>query len=372
MKILICPDKFKGTLNALAVAEAIAKGWRKVRANDQLELLPMSDGGDGFGPVLGWLLGAKVQQVRTMDAAHRPCLAQWWWEPRTQTAILESAQAIGLARLPAGQFHPFDLDTQGVGLLFQAAAKRRPRRYLIGIGGSATNDGGFGLARSFGWQFLTNTGQPIEQWTQLANLATIVPPAKSEWRSQVIVAVDVQNPLLGARGASRIYGPQKGLRPEDIPIAEANLRRLRQVMARQLSRDYSRKPGTGAAGGLGFGLASFLGAKLEPGFDLFARYARLRGRLRSFDLVITGEGAIDKSSTMGKGVGEIARLCRQHRIPCLGIAGRLDHLRLVKGFFTRLYSLVPDMASPEAACQEAALWLVKLSELAAAECNGKS
>lgn len=367
MRILICPDKFKGTLNALPVAEAIAKGWRNVRAEDQLELLPMSDGGDGFGTVLGWLLGAKVQPVKTMDAAHRPCQAQWWWEPQTQTAILESAQAIGLARLPAGQFHPFDLDTQGVGLLFQAALKRRPRRYLIGIGGSATNDGGFGLARSFGWQFLTKTSQPIEQWTQLVDLSTIVPPAKPGWQGEVIVAVDVQNLLLGVRGASRIYGPQKGLRPQDLPLAEANLRRLRQVVARQLSRDYSRQPGAGAAGGLGFGLASFLGAKLEPGFDLFARYARLRRRLRSFDLVITGEGAIDKSSIMGKGVGEIARLCRQHRIPCLGLAGRIDHLGLVKDYFTRLYSLVPCLASPEAACQDPSPWLVKLSEIAAAE-----
>ena len=161
MRILIIPDKFKGTLTAEAAAEAIARGWRKARPQDALDLLPMSDGGDGFGEVISRLLAAKVQTIKTVDAAHRPCLAKWWWEPKTKTAIVESATVIGLAMLPSKQFHPFDLDTFGMAAVLRAAAAKGARRCLIGIGGSATNDAGFGLARGLGWEFLDPDGLHI-------------------------------------------------------------------------------------------------------------------------------------------------------------------------------------------------------------------
>ena len=154
LRVLIIPDKFKGTLTAHAAAAAIARGWRKARALDVLDLLPMSDGGDGFGEVTSALLHAKGYRVKAVDAAHRPCTAKWWWEPGSRTAIIESAAIIGLAMLPPKRFHPFQLDTLGLGAAVRAAARKGARRYLIGIGGSATNDGGFGLARSLGWQFL--------------------------------------------------------------------------------------------------------------------------------------------------------------------------------------------------------------------------
>src|ERR1017187_8626585 len=150
LQVLIMPDKFKGTLTASAAAEAIARGWRKARTGDLLSLLPMSDGGDGFGEVTRALLKARIQRVKTVDAAHRLCVARWWWEPSTRTAIIESAAVIGLAMLPQKRFHPFRLDTLGLGAVVRAAAKRGARRCLMGVGGSATNDGGFGLAREIG------------------------------------------------------------------------------------------------------------------------------------------------------------------------------------------------------------------------------
>src|SRR5436190_22803451 len=137
----------------------MARGWRVSRPKDELELLPMSDGGDGFGEVMSALLGAVPQRVKTCDAAHRPCNARWWWEPRTRTALVETAQVIGLAMLPPGKFHPFDLDTYGVGAVLRATVEKGARRCLVGLGGSATNDGGFGLARSWGWRFLTKEGK---------------------------------------------------------------------------------------------------------------------------------------------------------------------------------------------------------------------
>lgn len=325
MKILVIPDKFKGTLTASEAAEAIARGWRNVRPRDAIELLPMSDGGDGFGETIGALLQVKTQSVRTIDAAHRKCTAKWWWDSRARTAVIESANIIGLAKLPPGQFHAFELDTFGLGAVIRAAADKGANRCIIGIGGSATNDGGFGLARALGWRFWDRAGRPIQRWTELRQLTRISPPVRKRWFKELIVAVDVQNPLLGRRGATRIYGPQKGVRPEDFALAEKCLRRLalvfRQSESRVQVKNAATTPGAGAAGGLGFGLMAFFGARAQPGFHLFAQLANLERHLRAADLVITGEGCVDESTFMGKGVGEVVRFCRQWKVPYIILAG---------------------------------------------------
>ena len=287
MRILIIPDKFKGTLTANAAAEAIARGWRKARPRDAIELFPMSDGGDGFGEMMGNLLHAKIQKVKTVDAAHRRCTAQWWWVPKTKIAVIESANVIGLAKLPPGKFHPFELDTFGLGAVIRAAADKGAKRCIVGIGGSATNDGGFGLARALGWKFWNRNDEAIEKWTELHRLARISAPAR--WREfrELVVAVDVQNRLLGARGATRVYGPQKGLRASELREAEKNLRRLAVVAGQNrfgvpalagtdpFKVELQTIPGAGAAGGLGFGFLAFLDARIEPGFGLFARFRQV-------------------------------------------------------------------------------------------------
>jgi glycerate 2-kinase len=361
LRVLIIPDKFKGTLTARAAAAAIAHGWRRTRADDALALLPMSDGGDGFGEVTRTLLRARSQGVRTVDAAHRPCQARWWWEPRTRTAIIESATVIGLAMLPPKRFHPFQLDTLGLGAVVRAAAKKGARRCLLGIGGSATNDGGFGLARALGWEFRDRSGQSLERWIDLHRLERIRPPRRGRWFHRSIVATDVQNRLLGARGATRVYGPQKGLRPQDFALAERCLGRLARVVRRQFGRDFAREPGAGAAGGLGFGLMAFLGAELDPGFDLFARHAALARCLRAADLVVTGEGAIDRSTLMGKGVGQIARQCRQLNLPCIGLAGVVSASRETRKFFAQTHALT-DLTTGQQARARPAHWLERLAQ----------
>jgi glycerate kinase len=370
VKILISPDKFKGTLTAGAAAGAIARGWRKVRPRDSLELLPMSDGGDGFGEVMANLLHAKVQSVQTVDAAHRKCIAHWWWEPKTKTAIIESARVIGLAKLPPRKFHPFELDTFGLGAVVRAAAAKGARRCMIGIGGSATNDGGFGLAHALGWRFFDRDNNAIERWTDLHKLARIRPPKYRRWFRELIVAVDVQNPLLGARGATRVFGPQKGLRPSELREAERNLRKLSEMAGRfvvppsggqlRLKRGLQTHPGAGAAGGLGFGLMTFLGAEPEPGFNLFASFANLDERLRAADLVITGEGCIDDSTFMGKGVGEIARRCRKINTPCIALSGEIAATAVSKQFFIEAHALA-DLTTVRAAKSNATRWLARLA-----------
>lgn len=361
LKVLISPDKFKGTLTAGQAAEAIARGWSRRRPDDALDLLPMSDGGDGFGEVLSRQLGAQPQRVETVDAAHRPCPSVWWWHAPTRTAIVESARIIGLAMLPRARFHPFDLDTYGLGAVLDAAAEHGARRCQVGIGGSATNDGGFGLARALGWEFLDARGARIPAWTQLRDLDRLQPPARRHLFDELTVAVDVQNPLLGPAGCTRIYGPQKGIQPEDMEPAERCLEQLAVVARHHGRQDLATEPGAGAAGGLGFGLRCFAGARLEPGFALFSRLAGLEDRVKSCQLVITGEGAIDRSTLMGKGVGELARLSRDLEVPCVGLGGVVDETARSSRTFAALHALTPELTTPEAALTEPARWLEELA-----------
>lgn len=359
MRILIAPDKFKGTLTARQAADAIAAGWRKARPADQLTLLPISDGGDGFGLVLGDLLAAKPQTLRTLNAAHQSVRATWWWHPPTRTAIIESANIIGLAMLPKGKFHPFELDTFGLGDAIRAAQQKGAKRILIGIGGSATNDGGCGLARALGWKFLNRVGAEITKWTELTELKSVQRPARFP-KGLIHVAVDVQNPLLGSRGATRIYGPQKGIRPADIAPAEKCLRRLAQVVKRELGLDFAKTPGTGAAGGLGFGLATFADATLASGFDLFAQRAGLDRLLAKTDLIVTAEGSLDHSTLMGKGAGELAQRGQARKIPLLGLAGVVREPEKLRKLFIGVRALTELTSAPDAQ-RRAKYWLTRLA-----------
>lgn len=362
MKVLIIPDKFKGTLRAEAAAEAIAAGWREVRPADSLELVPMSDGGDGFGEITGRLLGAEENRARVLNAAHESVSAPWWWSESSRTAIVESANVIGLAMLPPGRFHPFELDTLGLGqLLRQIGSQHEGCRVIMGIGGSATNDGGFGLARGLGFHFSDGTDNCIDRWPELDRLLHISPPADLA-PFELLIASDVQNPLLGPSGATRIYGPQKGMRVEDFPIAERCLQRLTEVVRNDLGLDCATEPGTGAAGGLGYGLRVFLKGKFEAGFDLFARLAKLKERIDAADLVITGEGAIDVQTEMGKGTGAVANVARSLGKPCIGLAGSL---KVQSSCFSMAHGIVPAFASLEEAKAQPARWLQRVSAEAA-------
>jgi glycerate 2-kinase len=364
LRVLIVPDKFKGTLTARQAAEAIAAGWRGARSKDRLDLLPMSDGGDGFGEVLGSLIGARLQQRRTINAARQPIQAQWWLDPKSRTAIIESAKIIGLALLPLARFHPFELDSFGLAAVLSAACARKPARLLVGAGGSATNDAGFGLARGLGWKFHDQNGCVLDQWWKLHRLARIQPPAQ-RMNLNLIVAVDVKNVLLGARGCSRVFGPQKGLRAQDMDLAENSLRRLANVLKRQLGLDCASVPGAGAAGGLAFGLMAFAGARIESGFDVFASAAGLSERIAACDLVITGEGKIDRQTHMGKGVGRVARLSARLKVPCVALAGSFGPPPQRSRFLAKMGALT-ELTTVENAQRRPAFFLRRLARETAA------
>ena len=364
-RILIVPDKFKGSLTALEAAGAIARGWAAACPGDSLVLLPMSDGGDGFGPVMAEALGLEEQIVRGIDATGKARPTSWWLDSGAGQAVVETAQSNGLALLPKGQFHPFDLDTRGVGGLLLVAGQAGAARCLTGIGGSATNDGGFGMARALGWVFRDESGNASEQWPGLDGLAAIESPASRAWPS-VTVASDVQNPLLGVDGATRVYGPQKGMRPEDFAKADACFGRLAKVAAETLGSDFSVTPGAGAAGGLGFGLMAFAGATIESGFEVFAEATDLVTKIGEADFVVTAEGAIDEQTLMGKGTGQVAALCRRLGKPCIGLAGQLALGKAEadpgKRLYWRLAAIVPDLATEQEAMANAAYHLERLAK----------
>jgi len=359
LRVLIVPDKFKGSLTAHAAASAIAAGWRKARPADRVEVLPMSDGGDGFGAVLGGLLGARRHYTRTVDAAHRPLRGLWWRDKAAKTAIIDSAGIIGLAMLPAGKFHPFQLDSFGLGKVMQAAVKAGATSGIVGIGGSATNDGGFGMARALGWKFFNKNREELEEWWRLHELADVRPPARSlPWK--ITVAVDVANPLLGPKGCSRIYGPQKGLRPQDFKLAHKCLGRLASVLKEQHGIDCAKTAGAGAAGGLGFGLMAFAGARMKSGFEVFAHCARLEEKIGRADVVITGEGRMDHQTYMGKGVGQIAQRCRKLGVPCLALAGIILEPARARQLFAQTRALT-EITHLKAAQSKAAMHLQQLA-----------
>lgn len=361
MRVLIVPDKFKGTLTAPEAARAIGRGWKRARPGDSLDRLPMSDGGDGFGRVICGLIGAQRRSVMTEDAAHRPRRAAWWWEPRSRTAIIESAETIGLTLLSESAPHPFKRDTTGLGRLLIAVARQCPARCFIGVGGSATNDAGFGMARALGWKFMDQSKRELHRWTDLARCRNVTAPGRKLSLGRVTVAVDVANPLLGPRGSTRVYGPQKGMRPQDFDRAEECLRRLARLMNRKRGSALDTVAGAGAAGGLGYGLMAFLNARPVSGFELFSKLSKLASRIRRADLVVTGEGGLDDQSLMGKGVGRVMALSRNHGTPCIALAGFKSIRHDNAPPLSSVHALAPDFVTLQEALHAPALHLARLA-----------
>lgn len=369
MRVLIAVDKFKGTLRADEVVKAVARGWRKIRPGDALVPFPVSDGGDGFGEILGAALGAGKYASTACDAARRKIRSHWWFDKKTGTAIVESASSIGLALLPRGRFHPFELDTFGLGLVLRDVLRHSPQKILIGLGGSATNDGGFGMARALGWKFLDRRGHELNAWTELGELIEIEAPKQDAALPEFVIASDCENPLLGPEGATSVYGPQKGLRKKDLAKAEANLARLAKVFQKQSGKQCHLKSGAGAAGGLGFGILGFLNGKVISGFKVFSEASNFQRALARSDLVISAEGSIDRSSLMGKAVGEVLKSSKRNRNPVVLLGGRASLEKFpAQVLFARGLT---DLTNVKNAMKNPAPYLELLSSLAALEVSSK-
>jgi glycerate kinase len=358
MHILIAPDKFKGSLSARRVAENIALGIRDVIPDAQIEIAPMADGGEGTAEVIYDSLGGEWATCVAHDALGGGVEARYVWIRDQGMAVMEMSETAGMRRLKDRVRDLMHTSTFGVGEMLLDAAKRGAREIIIGLGGSATNDGGFGMARALGFRFFDKREIEINDGpAELMGLTRIeapvaagVPPAKSP-KSQpasasggplqikIVAACDVRNPLLGENGATRTFGPQKGARPDQIEMLEGALTRLADTVTRELGCDFRNNPGAGAAGGLGFGLISFCSAELRQGFDVVANAVEVEEKIKAADVVITGEGKLDSQTLEGKAPAGVARLARKFGKRVFAVVGRVAPDKQVRDIFDGVYEL---------------------------------
>jgi glycerate kinase len=339
MRFLIAPDKFKGSCDAPAVAENIARGIRDVLPDAGIEIAPVADGGEGTTDILCQALDGEWVSCAAHDPLGRVISADYAWMEETRSAVMEMSEAAGLRRLKLEERDPLRATTFGVGEMIANATCRGASQIIIGLGGSATNDGGFGMARALGHRFLAGEKVLTNGVLELNQLTRIVQPSGPAG-CQIIAAVDVRSPLLGEHGATRVFAAQKGAWPEQIVPLENALRRLADTVARELGCDFREKLGAGAAGGLGFGLMSFCHARVRPGFEVVAGAIGLEKKIRHADVVITGEGRLDAQTAEGKAPAAVAMMARKLGKSVYAIVGEMAGEKEIGGSFKKVFELV--------------------------------
>ena len=362
MRIVVAPNAFKGSLSALEAAEAIAEGIRAALPDAALVVLPIADGGDGTVDALVAATHGEQRTLRVRGPLGDHLDAGYGLIDGGAAAVIEMATAAGLALVPADRRDPRITTTYGVGELLQHAYDAGARRFIVGIGGSATNDGGAGMAQALGYHMLDEQGHELPPGgLVLQKLARIhVGGVHADWKqAEVDVACDVSNPLTGPNGASAIYGPQKGATPEMVAELDAALKRLAEVIRRDLGVDVEPIPGAGAAGGLGAGLVAFTGARLRPGAEMVMDALKLDRELQGANLVITGEGRLDsQTARFGKGPAAVARHAKNAGIPVVAIGGSLADEKELELLFDGLMATTIEPSSLEQAIAQARPLLV--------------
>lgn len=324
MKIVLAPNAFKGSMSASAAAQAMREGALQAIPDAAVRMVPVADGGDGLVDVFLNALNGVEEHKTVSGPLWEKTDACFCYVPARKMAAIEMAVASGLALLPPERRDPTKTTTYGTGELIAKALRLGARRLTIGIGGSATNDGGTGVAAALGVRFLDAAGHELQPvGGNLHMIADIDTDGLMHEAREAIfdVACDVDNPLLGEKGAARVYGPQKGATPQQVKDLEFGLANLADVIERKLSMNVRDIPGGGAAGGLGAGLLAFLGAKLRKGIDLVFQAVGLEDKIIGADLVLTAEGQIDFQTKFGKAPAGVAALAKKHGIPCVAIAG---------------------------------------------------
>ncbi len=354
MKIVIAPDSFKGALSSTRVANAIEEGVKKAWEGVETRKIPMADGGEGTVEAMVEATGGRIVYVDVTGPLGNVIHSFYGILGDGETAVIEMAAASGLPLVPMEKRNPLYTTTYGTGELIRHAFENKCRKLIIGIGGSATNDGGMGMAQALGIRFLDKYGkvlgfggQELEKIHQI-DMSELSPHIKS---TEILVACDVTNPLCGERGASYVFGPQKGATPETVKRLDEGLRNFSAVIKGQLNLEIKDLPGAGAAGGLGGGLVAFLDARLESGIQIMIQSSNLEQTIKDSDLVITGEGKTDEQTAFGKvpyGIGQIAK---KYNIPVVCLSGALSEgsEQLYNHGVTALFSAIHrDMTLKEA------------------------
>lgn len=367
MRILIAPDKFKGSLSALQAAEALKRGMLRALPEAQIHLLPMADGGEGTAAVICSALKGSWIKLNAQDSLGQLIPVRYAWV-KSDVAVIEMAEASGLWRIPPEKRDLLRSSTFGTGQMITDAIQRGAKKIFVGMGGSATNDAGIGMAAAIGYRFVADSGKCIEPIPlNLPSLAHVLRPKENAFKESfpdIIGLSDVNNPLLGAQGASHAYGPQKGADSAMATLLDNHLSHLADVVAHDLECDYRNHPGAGAAGGLGYGLLSFCAATLQSGFDWISKVTHLEELIADSDLIVTGEGRIDARTFDGKGPAGVAALAKKLNKPVIAFAGSMEEKLKFDSFFDAVYSISDSSSAPEDSMRNAAQLLEEYAERA--------
>lgn len=361
MKVVIAPDSFKGSLSAPQLCAHIRKGVLRACPTARVVEVPLADGGEGTMTNLVHATRGTITEVVVSGPLGKPTQAAYGVLGDGQTVVVEMAQASGLPLLKKHEKNPLLATSYGTGELIRHALDAGYRRFIIGLGGSATNDGGVGMLRALGMRFLDSAGQPLaEGGAALAELAHI---DDAMWDQRVrearfLIASDVTNPLCGPNGASAVFGPQKGATPEMVALLDRALGRFAEVVERKTGKAIRDLPGSGAAGGMGAALLAFMGAEMRPGIDVVLETVQFEQHIRDADLIITGEGKLDSQTLSGKVIAGVCQKAAQYGIPTVALCGGMeltadqcDQLGLLAGF-----SIVPGPCTLEQATAHAGMW----------------
>lgn len=329
MRVLAAPDKFRGTLTAAQAASAIAAGWRRERPSDEVDEVPMADGGEGTLDALVAALGGELRSVRVSGPLGDPVDASFGMivTPSGPRAVIELARASGLALVGEARRNPLRASSRGTGELVLAAAREGAGEILVCLGGSASTDGGAGIAAALGVRLLDRASRPVPDGGRgLLELDRVDATGleRAVRRIRFVVACDVDDPLTGPRGAARVYGPQKGASPDDVLLLERALAHYAAVIHRDLGIDLRALPGGGAAGGSAAGLVAFLGARLRPGVAVVMDALDIRRRIATADVLVTGEGRLDGSSLRGKVISGLLAEAQRAGVPMAVLCGRSE------------------------------------------------
>lgn len=364
MKIIIAPDKFKGSLTSFEVCDAIAKGIGLANSSIETVSFPMADGGDGFASILRHYYKTKTIDCDTTDPLNRKISAYWEWNETEKTAIIEMAVASGLVLLKEEERNALKTSTSGTGLLIKHAIEKGAKKIILGLGGSATNDAGIGILAALGFRFIDENDKlllPIGENLLLIKkiiLPSVLPAISIE------IACDVQNTLYGSQGAAYIYAPQKGANEKAVKLLDDGLKNFAAVIKTQTGKDIAAIPGTGAAGGIAAGLMAFFNVSLKKGTDMLIHASGIEAAIHDTDLIITGEGKMDMQTLDGKVVDKISTLASENKIPVIafcGIAEEKESL-MKKLNISHIESLVSGGVSKEDAILNAGKILMKKAE----------
>ena len=370
MKIIVAPGSFKGSLTAFQVSDAIEKGFKKIFLDADIVKIPMADGGDGTLECLVKGTNGKRINKTVTGPLGKKVKAYYAVLGDEKTAVVETAASSGLKLLKLEEYNPMLTTTYGTGELIKSAIDKGFRKLIIGVGGSATNDAGTGMAQALGVKLLDSPGKDIPfggiglKKLDKIDLSGI---DKRIAETEIIVACDVSNPLTGVYGAANVYGRQKGATPKMIKELDNYLKHFARIVERDLGKNVKEIPGAGAGGGMGAGLMVFLNAKLRPGAELVAEKLKLSEQIKDADLVVTGEGKIDSQTIYGKTPVGVAKIAKKFGVPVLVITGQIGHgaEKLYKQGIDAMLSIAQGLISKEESILNAEKLIVSASESAA-------